>query len=159
MPQFSGIKEVEVSIQSDQHDQKAPNEWETQFWKGIEEKRLVLPICAVCGTSPGLPTVTCPSCGSFDFNWHDHEWEGMIYSWTTLHRQRHPNFPTPLTVAVISLSDAPAVHLVCRIVSTETSFPEIGARGRVQASNVLESERLLPSPLTFEVTGSQGEAR
>jgi uncharacterized protein len=134
--------------------QSAPNDWETVFWKSlIDNDELLLPMCAECGYSPGLPTISCPSCGSTYFNWNMCSTQGEVYSWTTLNRQRHPNFPVPLTVVVVSLLEAPKVHLVCRLVDTVTGDIRVGAHGKVSVSASAGPE-LQPASLLFEIASA-----
>jgi uncharacterized OB-fold protein len=38
-----------------------------------------------------------------------------LYSWTTIEHQSHPAFPTPYTIILVELDDAPGVRVVGRI--------------------------------------------
>jgi uncharacterized OB-fold protein len=82
------------------------------FFTAASEGRLVYRACLDCGRGLHPPTAHCPSCGSWNTDWKQARGSGRLYSWTTVTRQIHPDFPTPYTLAVVELDDAPEVRLM-----------------------------------------------
>lgn len=60
---------------------------ETQpFWSAAKEGRLVLPFCTACNRPIWYPKRFCSACGAFDIEWRQTSGEGVIYSFTEVHR-------------------------------------------------------------------------
>ena len=53
----------------------------------------------------------CPHCHSADTEWLEASGRGHLYTWTTVQHQIHPAYPTPYTIVVVELDDAPEVRL------------------------------------------------
>jgi hypothetical protein len=89
------------------------------FWAAVQERRLVMPKCAACGTVTFPPTVACPKCAGRDFAWTAMSGRGKVYSFTVYHRVYHPSFKdkVPYVVAVIELDEGP------RIISNVVGVP------------------------------------
>ena len=93
---------------------------ETQpFWDAVQQRKLLMPKCASCGTVTFPPTVACPQCSGNDFTWTEMSGRGSVYSFTVYHRLYHPAFKEklPYVVAVIALDEGP------RIISNVVGIP------------------------------------
>jgi len=75
------------------------------FWRGCREGRLVLPLCAICGTRVLRAFAVCPHCHGTELTWEQSGGEGTLYSWTVVWRPPHPAFVVPYAPAVVSLDD------------------------------------------------------
>ena len=82
------------------------------FWEAAEQGRIVVLQCRDCGASVHLPRPCCARCGGEDLQWQTMAGTGRLYSWTVVHHQVHEAFPTPYTIVMVSLDDAPGVRLV-----------------------------------------------
>jgi len=108
------------------------------WWEAIDEQRLLLPRCDVCGRHFFPPQPTCTHCGSD--RWHPAEstGRGTVYSWVVVHLPLHPAFKddAPYTIVAAELEEgvrilgrlkngggdvAPGAALVAR-------FYEVGGR-------------------------------
>ena len=82
------------------------------FWSAAREGRLVVRVCASCGAVLHMPRAWCHSCGTWSEKWQEVAGRGRLLTWTVVEHQVHPAFPTPYTVVVVDLDDAPGTHLI-----------------------------------------------
>jgi hypothetical protein len=82
------------------------------FFAAAAEGRLAIRVCLDCQHAIHPPMAHCPKCGSWNTDWRTSEGRGTLYSWTTVTHQIHPAYPTPYTVVVVSVDDAPGVRLI-----------------------------------------------
>ncbi len=82
------------------------------FWEGTRQGELRLLECSSCGAILHMPSAYCHVCGSWDTRWKTISNLGRLHSWTVVHHQVHPGFPTPYTVVLVDLDDAPGARLV-----------------------------------------------
>jgi uncharacterized OB-fold protein len=68
--------------------------------------------CAACAASLHPPRPYCSACGSGVVTWRAVRPKATVYTWTTVEHAVHPAFPTPYTVALVELTDAPGVRLL-----------------------------------------------
>jgi len=85
------------------------------FFDAAKEGRLVYRACNACGHGLHPPTEHCAWCGSWDTAWRTAKGTGRLHAWTTVVHQVHPGFPTPYTLVVVQLDDAPDVRLMGRL--------------------------------------------
>jgi uncharacterized protein len=78
------------------------------FFEAARRGELVVRVCDGCGVVLHMPRAYCCSCGSWDGHWQPVAGRGRVYSWTVVEHQIHPAFPTPYTVVLVQLDDAPA---------------------------------------------------
>jgi uncharacterized OB-fold protein len=82
------------------------------FFEAAANGRLALRECAACASFIHPPTTHCPKCGSWDTHWRTTAGTGRLHSWTTVTHQIHPAYPTPFTLVVVAVDDAPGVRLI-----------------------------------------------
>lgn len=85
------------------------------FFAAAAQGRLVYRACLDCGRGLNPPTAHCPHCGGWNTDWKTASGQGRLFSWTTVARQIHPDFPTPYTVVLVELADSSDVRLVGRL--------------------------------------------
>lgn len=85
------------------------------FFAAAAEGRLVYRACLDCGHGLNPPTAHCPHCGGWNTAWKTGSGQGRLFSWTTVVRQIHPDFPTPYTLVLVELVESPDVRLVGRL--------------------------------------------
>lgn len=81
------------------------------FFEAAARGELVVNACATCGAVLHLPRPYCHHCGSFEVEWRPVAGRSHLVSWTTVHQGLHPAFPTPYTVVLVELDEAPGARL------------------------------------------------
>jgi uncharacterized OB-fold protein len=82
------------------------------FFKAAREGRLVYRACLDCGAGIHMPSTFCGACGGHNTAWRTAIGTGTLFSWTTVMHQVHPAYPTPYTIVVVELDDAPGVRMI-----------------------------------------------
>lgn len=82
------------------------------FFEAARRGELVVRACASCGTILHLPRAYCRTCGSWEGHWQPVAGTARLHSWTVVEHQVHPAYPTPYTVVLVELDDAPGVRFV-----------------------------------------------
>jgi uncharacterized OB-fold protein len=86
-----------------------PNDVSAQYWRALDEGRLVFQRCAAC-THAWLPARTeCPRCLAPEPRWEAASGRGRLVSWVVYHHAYHPYFASrlPYNVAVVELAEGP----------------------------------------------------
>lgn len=81
------------------------NEW----WEGTTRKELLLQCCDHCGNRQHYPRAICVSCGGDALSMIATSGQGIIETFTVLHRSPSPSFATPYVVAMIRLREGPII--------------------------------------------------
>jgi uncharacterized OB-fold protein len=84
-----------------------PDRDSAPWWAALAEHRLLLQRCTSCATLRWAPRALCSTCGSFDRSWVEASGEGTVASWTVVHRSPSPATPTPYSVLLVRLAEAP----------------------------------------------------
>lgn len=95
------------------------------FFAAAAEGRLVYKACLDCGHGLHPPTAHCPHCGGWNTEWKAASGAGRLFSWTTVVRQIHPDFPTPYTLVVVELAEQPDVRLMGRLEGEPELAPDL----------------------------------
>jgi uncharacterized OB-fold protein len=84
------------------------------FWDAANEKRFVLQQCGACTKYRWTPQVLCPHCLADETTWVEASGEGVVYSYTVVHRPPLPAFKAPYVLAVVQLKEGPLMltHMV-----------------------------------------------
>lgn len=82
------------------------------FFAAAARGELAVRVCESCGTDLHLPRECCPHCGHLSRTWRTVAPRGELYSWTVVEHQVHPAHPTPYTVVLVELEEAPTVRLL-----------------------------------------------
>lgn len=81
------------------------------FWRAAQLGQVAICVCANCGAVLHLPRGHCRQCRSWTVEWKPVAPTARLVSWTVAEHQVHPAFPTPYTVVLVELDDAPEVRL------------------------------------------------
>lgn len=100
------------------------------YWAAQKRHELVFQRCARCQTVRYPVGPLCPRCRSFEFDWTRSSGRGTVYSYTVVHHQTHPAFPTPYTVLLVEMEEGPRV--VAQLRAKDGARIEIGSRVKVE---------------------------
>lgn len=100
------------------------------FWEAQNRHELVFQRCSTCAHVRYPVGPTCPGCLSFEFEWVASSGLGRVYSYTVVHHQTHPAFPTPYTVVLAEMQEGPRV--IAQLRAPDETRPEIGASVRIE---------------------------
>lgn len=119
------------------------------FWRGLQQRRLLLQRCAACALLRHPPGPACPTCHCLDWDVHESRGAGVVVSFVVVHRPRHPGFDYPLTVGLVELEGG--VRLVAPLAMDGGVTPEIGMRVEAVIEPV-EGQHRLPTFRTVRGT-------
>ena len=75
------------------------------FWDAAAEGRFLIKRCTACGKAHWYPRSICPHCFSDATVWEQSPGEGVIYTYSVMHRS-----PTgPYAIGYVTLNEGPAV--------------------------------------------------
>jgi uncharacterized OB-fold protein len=96
------------------------------FWDGCRAGVLRLQRCLSCQQPVFYPRVCCPHCGHGELAWFDASGQGVIASWTVIHRPGHESFmaDVPYIFAAVTLAEGPVMYGRLHLAADET--PGIG---------------------------------
>ena len=79
------------------------------YWEAAVREELLLRRCTACGKHHFPPRYLCPKCWSDRLEWTKSAGEGVVYSFTVMHRAPMPAFAqrVPYVVALIDLDEGP----------------------------------------------------
>jgi uncharacterized OB-fold protein len=79
---------------------------ETQpFWDAAKEGRFLIKRCQDCGKPHWYPRAICPHCFSSRTVWEESPGEGVIYTYSVMHRSQ----TGPYAIGYVTLDEGPAV--------------------------------------------------
>ena len=114
---------------------------ETQpFWQAAREGRFLVPFCAACGKAHWYPRTYCPFCSSGETKWEESPGEGVIYTYSVMHR----NTPVPYAIGYVTLDEG--VSLLTNFVECDFDSLSIGQRVKLKWSPTGEGN---PPVFTF----------
>ncbi len=101
------------------------------YWAGARSDTFLLRCCGDCGAAHFPPRVLCPTCWSEHLSWIAASGQGVVYSYTILHRAPLPEFAqrVPYVVALIDLPEG--VRVMANIVGPAAAAVAIGERVEV----------------------------
>jgi uncharacterized protein len=102
------------------------------FFAACERGELVVPRCSSCERLFFYPTVLCPHCHSFEWEYEQVSGEASVYSFTEVHRPLGSELPAPYVVAVVSLAEDERVRLMTNIVDVEPGDVALGDAVKVK---------------------------
>jgi hypothetical protein len=89
----------------------------SQVWReSLAAGGIRIPQCVGCGRWNWYPLPVCPRCNGVSFAWVTIAMEGVLHSWTRVHRsfsREHPT-PVPYVVGIVTLTAAGGVRIPCR---------------------------------------------
>jgi uncharacterized OB-fold protein len=96
------------------------------FWDAATEGRFLIKRCNACGKPHWYPRTLCPYCFSADTVWEESPGEGVIYTYSIMHRS-----PTgPYVIAYVNLNEGPAV--LTNLVDVDPKTLAIGQKVKVK---------------------------
>ena len=75
------------------------------FWDAAAEGRFLIKRCNDCGQTHWFPRALCPFCFSDQTEWKESPGEGVIYSYSVMHRSPSG----PYAIGYVTLNEGPAV--------------------------------------------------
>jgi uncharacterized OB-fold protein len=96
------------------------------FWDAAAEGRFLIKRCTACGKAHWYPRSICPYCFSDKTVWEQSPGEGVIYTYSVMHRS-----PTgPYAIGYVTLNEGPAV--MTNFVDCDLKALAIGQRVKVR---------------------------
>ena len=96
------------------------------FWDAAAEGRFLIKRCEACGEAHWYPRTYCPFCDSGKTVWEESPGEGVIYTYSVMHRS-----PTgPYAIGYVTLDEGPAV--LTNFVDVAPDGLSIGMRVKVK---------------------------
>ena len=116
------------------------DELSAPFWAAIEERRIVLPRCSVCGRWQWYPDEAGCDCPGATLRWEEVAPTGTVYTATRVERAFLPGgqADVPFTVAFIELDGVEGMRLVANLAD--------GRRHRRPGARRLRRPRRPPPP-------------
>ena len=75
------------------------------FWDAATEGKFLIKRCNACGEAHWYPRALCPFCFSDETVWEESPGEGVIYSYSVMHRSPSG----PYAIGYVTLNEGPAV--------------------------------------------------
>lgn len=113
-----------------------------RYWEGLKDRKFLVQSCEDCHRQIFYPRILCHHCGSTNVSYREHSGEGEIYSFTVVHRTRHPAFKekVPYVVAIIDL--AGGGRMMSNIIDCNPDDVKIGDRVKVTFTDITDSTTL-----------------
>jgi len=101
------------------------------FWTAVNEGKLLVQECSVCGQRQLYGRSLCTNCHSAALTWIESSGLGTIYSRTIIRQNPNRSFKhlIPFVVALVDLDDGP--RMMSNVVGTPAEDVKIGDRVRV----------------------------
>jgi uncharacterized OB-fold protein len=96
------------------------------FWRGGAEGALNIHRCRACAAWFHPPTPVCPHCLSTDVGPEPTSGRATVLGFTVNAQQWAPDMEVPYVLAVVSVDDAPGVHLTTRLVDVAPEEVAVG---------------------------------
>jgi uncharacterized OB-fold protein len=96
------------------------------FWKGLRERKLLLPWCLECGKPHLPPGPVCPFCFAERLEWRAASGRGRVSTWTVVHKPWFPAFADdiPYNVVQVELDEGP--RLTANVVDIQNEALKVG---------------------------------
>ncbi|MYC29260.1 MAG: hypothetical protein F4X65_04115 [Chloroflexi bacterium] len=107
-----------------------PDELSQPFWDAVNQRRLMIQYCTVCGKLQYPPQATCQVCGSaHNLEWKEVEGKGHIGAYITIEdgrlNRRMPD--QPYNLAMVTLDADPTVNFYSNLPGTPAYEVPVGA--------------------------------
>jgi len=101
-----------------------------RFWNATADGHLLLAQCDECATVIWYPRALCQTCGSPSVSWIEASGQGVVYSFTVVHRNSGPfGGAVPYVLAYVELAEGPRV--LTNVVGCDPETVHIGQPVRV----------------------------
>jgi uncharacterized protein len=112
------------------------------YWEGVAAGELRIKRCANCGRHLHPRRIFCPQCSSHDLQWLKASGEGVVYTFSTVHRAPSAEFEAPYTNGIVELAEG--VHLFGRLIGKDHAQIAIGDAVTVEFGPVRPGGDRLP---------------
>ncbi|MEZ0076852.1 Zn-ribbon domain-containing OB-fold protein [Planotetraspora sp. GP83] len=75
------------------------------YWDACRRRELVIQACTACARRVHLPALQCPYCGCAELTWEPVSGEGVVHTFTVVHRSFVTPEREPYAVAWIDLAE------------------------------------------------------
>jgi uncharacterized OB-fold protein len=96
------------------------------FWEAAKEGRFLIKRCTACDRPFWYPRAVCPFCLSSETEWVESKGEGVIYTYSVMHRSPSG----PYAIGYVTLDEGPAV--LTNFVDVAPDGLSIGMRVKVR---------------------------
>lgn len=100
------------------------------FWDATQRSELVVQQCDACGLRSFPPGPACPACFATGLTWVRSPGDGIVYTFTVVHRAPRPGFDVPFVLAVVDLDDG--WSMLTHVVDCSPESVSIGMRVHVR---------------------------
>lgn len=96
--------------QADDHRSLAPPDADTEaWWEATRRRELCVQRCRACGHAQHYPRALCVGCGSSHVELEPVCGEGIVDTFTVIHRAPSAAFDPPYVVALVRLAEGPTL--------------------------------------------------
>ncbi len=96
------------------------------FWEATARGQLVRPVCDRCGRNFFIPQIACPDCHSESWTYRESSGQGVISTFTVVHRAPTEDIAPPYVVAVVDLDEG--WYMMSNIVDCPHESVKMGQR-------------------------------
>lgn len=84
-----------------------PNAQTQAYWDGAAQDQLRYQRCRACGHVQLIPRSLCEQCQCNELDWHESAREGVVLTFTTVHRAPLPAFKemVPYVIAIVDMDE------------------------------------------------------
>jgi uncharacterized OB-fold protein len=102
----------------------APGPLTEPFWRGCAEGQLLFQRCESCASANFPPSEHCRQCLSTELKWERSAGDGVVYSWTVVHRAATPVFETPYAPAIVDMAEG--YQILTNVIDTDIGQLRVG---------------------------------
>ncbi len=115
-----------------------------EFWNAANRGELLFQTCEDCGNVQFYPRNYCTGCTSDKLRWAQSQGEGVVYTFTVVHRPPSAAFKAdvPYVIALVDLDEG--FRMMMNVRGCGPDEVGIGARVRIIFETIPESEQKLP---------------
>ncbi|MEO1081943.1 MAG: Zn-ribbon domain-containing OB-fold protein [Pseudomonadota bacterium] len=119
------------------HSRPLPSPETNDFWRAVDQRKLMISRCADCQGASFYPRPFCPHCGSDKTHLEQVSGKGSIYSFSVMRKAEQP-----YVIAYVQLEEGPC--LLTNIAGCDFGELEIGLNVRLEFAETNDPGLLLP---------------
>ncbi|MGR9090688.1 MAG: Zn-ribbon domain-containing OB-fold protein [Gammaproteobacteria bacterium] len=97
------------------------------YWQGLREHRLLVQRCSSCGKLRHYPRPMCDACYAMDYDWHEIDRSGTVYSWAVTHHPFHPGFKREVPYVIVTTDLGDGIRIQAPLAGNDASRLALGA--------------------------------
>ena len=101
------------------------------YWQGLREHLLLVQRCGGCGKLRHYPRPMCDACYAMDYDWHEIDGRGRVYSWAVTHHPFHPAFKRDVPYVTVTAELGDGIRIQAPLTDNDASQLAIGAPVKV----------------------------